>query len=45
MSLFLLTMRVQNGTFYDISTRTSLACNKLLLEQRKCTLDIKVKPV
>ena len=30
---------------YEVSTRTSSACNKLLLEQRKCTLDIKGKPV
>ena len=30
---------------YEVSTRTSSACNKLLLEQRKCTLDIKETPV
>ena len=30
---------------YEVSTRTSLACNKLLLEQRKCTLGIKENPV
>ena len=30
---------------YEGSTRTSSACNKLLLEQRKCILDIKEKPV
>ena len=26
---------------YEVSTRTSSVCNKLLLEERKCTLDIK----
>ena len=30
---------------YGVSTRTSSACNKLLLKQRKCVLDIKEKPV
>ena len=28
---------------YEVSTRTSSACNKLLLKQRKCILDIKEK--
>ena len=26
---------------YEVNTKTSLACNKLLLQQRKCELDIK----
>ena len=30
---------------YEVSTRTSSACNKSLLEQRKCILDIKEKPI
>ena len=30
---------------HEVSTRTSYTCNKLLLEQRKCTLDIKENPV
>ena len=30
---------------YEVSTRTTLACNKSLLEQRKCILDIKEKPI
>ena len=30
---------------YEVSTRTSLACNKSLLEQRKCILDIKEKSI
>ena len=31
--------------FYEVSTRTSSACNKSLLKQRKCILVIKVKPI
>ena len=30
---------------YEVSTRTSSACNKLFLEQRRGTLDIKDDPV
>ena len=30
---------------YEVSTKTSLACNKLLLQQKKCGLDIKENPV
>ena len=30
---------------YEVSTRTSSACSKLFLEQRKCRLGIKENPV
>ena len=30
---------------YEVSTKTSLACNQLFLQQRKCKLDIKENPV
>ena len=30
---------------YEVSTRNSSACNKSLLKQRKCVLDIKEKPI
>ena len=30
---------------YEVSTKTSSACNKLLLKQRKCILDTQIKPI
>ena len=30
---------------YEVSIRTSSVCNKSLLEQRKCILDIKENPI
>ena len=31
--------------FYEVNTGTSSACNKSLLKQRKCILDMKEKPI